>query len=1115
MNRSAIVLVFASVVRITLALAALSASAQTGSSIALETGKTIEADLAPGRSYEYRLPLRQGQYAKLSFEQRTVQAVYTILRPSRQPLYEVFNVPVGETGGAELVANVSGDWILTVAAVDSKAAEGKFAVTLQELAEASAHHRDRVAGIELVARAVSALKGSEREAFLKAIDLYEQSLPHWRRTGDKESEAITLYSIARTCADAGDKDKALRYANEALTAARASGVDGAVAWSLHTLGSIAHAYGDRRKAIEYLQQALPLMRKAGNRTGEAETLNALAIGHRGTGDVRGSLDDLLQAEPILTSLRDRRKLATLYSNIGVVYSDLGEYDKALENHQRALDHGQGIGNRSSQAVTWNNIGSVYSSMAEYQKALDAYRGALDIQRELGREWNVAVCLHNIAWVHATLGDRKQAEAIYREALAILRKIKDQPAMSNTLNNLGETVAALGQRQQALDYHNEALALRRAVGDRAGEALSLGNLGKLQAEMGQRDAARESLDSAQKILRTTGNPRRLSGTLLSSAALWRKMRQFDKASQELDEALSIGRQIRDRRTEADTLAEWARLEQDRGNVDAALARTSEALAALEELRLNIASPSLRAWLFAAKRDVQEMEVALLMRKHAGNPGAGFHAKALLAAERGKARSLLELLGESSAGIRRGAGPTLLARERELQRRIFATAERQTRQLNGKSTPAADAAAARELTSLTAEFEHLQSKIRSTSPEYAALTRPEPLRLDEIQQRVLDPGTALLEFALGEEKSYLWAVTATSFHAYTLPPRSEIEIGARRVHELLTARNRNPANESPAARAARVRQSDADFLPAAASISRMLLGQAAPDLQGKRLLIVADGALQYLPFSALPDPLDTSAKPAPLMLNHEIVNAPSASVVAALRHTLESRKPGQKALAIFADPVFSATDMRVPGSRQTRDDAGMPELLRLRFSRNEAEEIARLTPPQDTWKALDFDATRDAVLGDELAQYRIVHFATHAVLDNEHPELSSVVLSRVDRSGQPRNGYLRLYDVYNLRLGADLVVLSACETALGGEVNGEGLIGLTRGFLYAGSPRVVATLWKVDDRATSEIMKRFYTALLGHRDRPAAALRAAQTEMWKQKGWDRPYHWAAFTLQGEWR
>jgi CHAT domain-containing protein len=204
-----------------------------------------------------------------------------------------------------------------------------------------------------------------------------------------------------------------------------------------------------------------------------------------------------------------------------------------------------------------------------------------------------------------------------------------------------------------------------------------------------------------------------------------------------------------------------------------------------------------------------------------------------------------------------------------------------------------------------------------------------------------------------------------------------------------------------------------------------------------------------------------------------------------------------------------------ARKPSDDAAGQEFLRLRFSRHEAEEIARLTPPASTRVALDFDASRETVLGTDLGQYRILHLATHSLLDNQRPELSGVVLSLVDRAGRPQNGFLRLYDIYNLRLGSDLVVLSACKTARGGEIEGEGLIGLTRGFLYAGAPRVVATLWEVDDRTTALVMKHFYEGMLMRGERPAAALRRAQAEVARTQGWDPPFYWAAFTLQGEWR
>jgi CHAT domain-containing protein len=194
---------------------------------------------------------------------------------------------------------------------------------------------------------------------------------------------------------------------------------------------------------------------------------------------------------------------------------------------------------------------------------------------------------------------------------------------------------------------------------------------------------------------------------------------------------------------------------------------------------------------------------------------------------------------------------------------------------------------------------------------------------------------------------------------------------------------------------------------------------------------------------------------------------------------------------------------------------PYLARLPFSRREAKAILAVTPAGAGMVALDFKASRAKVVDSELAQYRIVHFATHGLLDDAHPELSGLVFSMVDEQGKSQNGFLELQDIYNLNLSADLVVLSACETGLGKEVRGEGLVGLTRGFMYAGAPRVVASLWNVDDEATARLMGLFYQAMERQRMSPAAALRYAQVEISKQDRWHEPYYWAGFVLQGGWK
>jgi CHAT domain-containing protein len=357
--------------------------------------------------------------------------------------------------------------------------------------------------------------------------------------------------------------------------------------------------------------------------------------------------------------------------------------------------------------------------------------------------------------------------------------------------------------------------------------------------------------------------------------------------------------------------------------------------------------------------------------------------------------------------------------------------------------------------------------------------------------------------------------------------------RRVYDLLTAYSQTTKGETPKQQMARLARTEADLREATAALSRMILNPAALLLGNKRLLIVADGILQYIPFAVLPAP---AAKAQPLIISHEIINLPSASALAVLRNELSGRKPAAKAVVVFADPVFDRDDPRVKSAIkgqtvqvkeqapyrnfqralrefQITDDRGT--ISRLPFTREEADAILAAIPGAGGMKAVDFKASRVTATSTDLREYRIIHFATHGLLNSEHPELSGLVLSLVDEQGLPQNGFLRLQDIYNLDLPVELVVLSACNTALGKEIKGEGLVGLTRGFMYAGAKSVMASLWKVDDVATAELMKRLYKKMLKEGMKPAAALRAAQVEMWNQKQWKSPYYWGAFILQGEWR
>jgi CHAT domain-containing protein len=341
---------------------------------------------------------------------------------------------------------------------------------------------------------------------------------------------------------------------------------------------------------------------------------------------------------------------------------------------------------------------------------------------------------------------------------------------------------------------------------------------------------------------------------------------------------------------------------------------------------------------------------------------------------------------------------------------------------------------------------------------------------------------------------------------------------RYRQNLAARSDAPAGETADQRASRIAQADRVAADTARELSRILLQPFAASLP-QRVLVGPDGPLYYVPFAALPDPAGARA---PLIERHEVAYLPSASVMQVLRQSAAQRKRPAGGIAIVADPVFRQNDPRVhtggacpsrAGDAPAAEPPYAAAYTRLRFSRFEADAIRQLAPAGTAWTALDFDANRSLLDANQLSRYRVLHFATHAEIDNERPLLSRIVLSTVDAKGCPRDGLIRLYEIYNLHLNADLVVVSGCRTAIGKEVRGEGLIGLTRGFLYAGAAGVAASLWNVEDQATAELMQRFYSALLHQGATPAGALRAAQAGMLHDARWSNPYYWAAFSYQGK--
>jgi CHAT domain-containing protein/Tfp pilus assembly protein PilF len=1125
-------------------------AAQSGGQQSLVAGAAITRELSGGQSHTYPLRLAAGQYLQVSVDQRGCDVAVVLLGPDGALQVEAdFD---SDLRGQEILS-----WI-TKAACDCKLeirskskTAGRYVLKVETLREATSQDASRVAAYRLQMEARKLQSEGTAEAMRQAAGKYEEAIAAWKNLGDQAGQAAVLLDAGTLYFDLVDAKRSFAAWDQSLAIWRALGWHTEEARALSNLALLSYAKGEKEKALEQYNQALTLHRTEGDRFWEAETMNRIGWVYNAMDERQRAIEQHNLALPMRREVGDRQGEAVTLNDLGRACDDLGERLRAVEFFEQALRLSPADENPEGAAQILIRLGVVYGSTGESQKALDAYGQALSLSEKVGNRRALAAVLNNLGLAHANLGDYGRAIEYYDRALKLCRELELRGGEAMTLHNIGLAHRAAGEMQQAIDSHNQALAIHKASNSRSGQSLDLQALGAAHHALGDERRALEFFDQTLVLRRALNDRRGEAVTLMSMGVALAALGETQKAHDYLTQSLPLHRAIVNPEGEAETLLNLALIKYALGDANEARKLLDQSLRLTESIRTKAPGQELRSSYFAAVQRRYELGIDLLMRMHQDRQAEGQDVAALELSERARARSLLELLTEGGADIRQGVDPALLTQERTLRQRLNARAEAQTRLLGGKHTEAQAANSAKEVADLTAKLQEAETRIRTISPHYAALTQSQPTTVAEIQKQLLDEDTLLLEYALGEKRSYLWLVSAASVNSYSLPPRAEIEAAARKVYDLLTARQPQ-SGMSEQQKSEQIKKAEAEYPAQAAALGRMLLQPIASRLGDKRLVIVASGMLEYLPFAALPAPLadgQGQTGPLPLLATHEVIHLPSASVLAELRREIAARQPAAKMIAIFADPVFAATDPRVgaiskasknrpatalarPVPAQMAKDAAKSEpelaravrgfdltargdLSRLPFSRDEAESILAFAPGGVSLKALSFDASRATATGSDLSQYRIVHFATHGLLNSEHPELSGLVLSLVDASGKPQDGFLRLHEIYNLKLNADLVVLSACQTGLGKQIKGEGLVGLTRGFMYAGAPRVVASLWQVSDLATAELMKHFYRGLLKDGMRPAAALRAAQLEMIKQKRWSSPYFWAAFALQGEWR
>jgi CHAT domain-containing protein/tetratricopeptide (TPR) repeat protein len=833
------------------------------------------------------------------------------------------------------------------------------------------------------------------------------------------------------------------------------------AWT--ELGRVESLLGNIDAEVSAFRTALNLVRHFDDSPREAIVLNDLGRALRKAGHLEEAQDAYQAALASARVTRQITEQAAALNNLGMLKYISGDPEAAIHLYDQAFTHWQAGHDEVGAAVTLSNQGEAYVLLGSPEDAIDYFTHALEILERHGRDKSAAATWTMLGWAKFTLGNTEGALQAYRSAISLQEKAGDVPGKAGALDHLGTAYRELRRFGESYEAYQEALQISQESGSSLSTLHIQYNLCELLIDWDRVEAAEQHCAQADGLLSAAKDPNAAAHGWFLAARIAFKRGQFDQAQENVEKALAL----------------------------------------VDGLWLEPASRSLRASFLAARRYFFDFYLDLLLERHRQAPRAGWDQRAFELSERVRTRGFVDALlnARDRGNDNRGRNPGLIRRKRDLRLQIEALLPQ------SPSADLADPTLESRLRSLRRQRDALQAQVTASGTS-AQLSIGYPVGLQEAQLAVTDSNTALLAYAVGEQSSILWLVTTNGVESHLLAGRKTL---ANLVGTLQGLLEKPPQpSEEIQTRLALER------------VSQEILGPVIDRLQSDRLILIPDGPLHFLPFAVLPVPSQGALASQPLVAEHEIVYLPSVSALIAT-----SNPPGQKhgfakEVLVAADPVFTATDERVrafplqaklPGG-SAAGWHGKVGWKRLPGTRREALRIYDLLGPKKATLLLDFDASREAVLR-ELPSHRIVHLATHGQFNSRFPELSGIVLSLTDAQGSPNAGFLRVQDLYELHLAADLVVLSGCRTARGVEQYSEGLVGFSQALMIAGARQLVANLWDADDDATAELMANFYHGMLRDDLSPAAALRTAQLSLLRTNRWKAPYYWAGFRLQGDWR
>ncbi len=871
---------------------------------------------------------------------------------------------------------------------------------------------------------------------------------------DPKAKADELYQEGMTLFQKADYPEAIKRFEAALSIYQDIGARVDEGTTLNAIGSTYRRMGQYMQALQFFRQALAIWQDIGHREGEGITLNNIGLVYTGLGQYPQALDYLQQALVIKQETGDEISIGKTLNNIGEIYLNLGQYSQALEYFRQALTVQQKVRDPVLDGAILNNSGTAYRGLGQYAEALKSLSLALEIAQKTGDKAEEGIVLNNIGEVYRTLGKYPQALEYYQHALEISKQTGDQPGEATRLANIGELYLRQGQYILALGYLRAALEISHKIGQRMREETTLGNIGYFYRAMGDYSQALDYYQQALTLAKEIGDRMGEASTLNNIGEMYISLKQYPQALESLSQALARAQEIGDRTQEEMTLGNIGFLYEQQGDTTQAIDSYQQSIKVTESIQNQIQIDELKASFLEEQTGTYEHLIGLLWDE-------GRFPEAFNFAERARARTFLDQLAGGTVDFRAGANAALLEQERALKSELVSL---RAQLLNLRNRPQSEwdiqsiDAIQTKLTTRENDYVQLLTEIKIQSPEIASLISVEVASLADTQS-LLDTDTTLIEYFVASDRTLAFIITHDTFQTVTIDVRQDnLAKTINTFRDFASLNNPHPAS---------LKQLYAWLItPLKDSLDTSVVG------------IIPHGILHYLPFAALTDGAQYLGD------QYSLFTLPSSSTLGFIQ---EKRKSTSNTILAFGNPTTTE-----------------PGLAPLDFAQQEVETITKIFGARPFIAEL---ATESA-LRSKARNAGIVHLAAHGQFDSVNPLFSAIFLAQ----DKQEDGRLEVHEIYGLDLTktTDLVVLSACQTDIGAVSAGDEVVGLTRAFLYAGTPTVVASLWNVDDKATTLLMDRFYTHLREGMGK-AQALQKAQKEVRAQ--YPNPYYWAAFVLTGD--